>query len=101
MLTYFNQIYTGGDLKLADYSWSLKSWEGDLLATQYYMITSRGQAATKQRPTMGRYTICQNIVTPGRTPVYKHDRGNLYLYLNEFGEWSVGCWRHRLLPSPE
>ena len=53
------QVHSG-ELKLADYKWSLKNWEGDLLATQHFMISSEGQAAVKQCSSMGRYTLVKN-----------------------------------------
>ena len=43
-----------GELVLSDYKWSLKTWSGDLLATQHYMVRSHGKAAVVQGPTMGR-----------------------------------------------
>ena len=39
---------------------------------------------------MVRYTLCQKIVMPGGTPVYEQDGGENYLYLSEYGNWSVG-----------
>ena len=47
------QVYTGGELRLADYKWSLKSWKGELLATQYYMVSSEGGAARVHSRKMG------------------------------------------------
>jgi len=92
------QVYTGGELKLSNYSWSLKSWEGQLIATQYFMVRSQGGATRYHSERMGRYTLCQNIVTTGSgttgytaTPVYKQDEGNNYLYyLHQFDKWCVG-----------
>ena len=78
-------MYTGGELLLVDYNWSLKSWDGDLLATQHYMVRSQGGAARERR-----YTLCQSIIMPGGTPVYKQDEGVNYLYLSEYGFGSVG-----------
>ena len=83
-------MYTGGELKLADYNWSLKTWEGKLLATQHFMVSSQGEAANKHRYSMGRYTLCPNFVTPGCIPVYKKDVGDHYLYQCENGNWCVG-----------
>ena len=82
------QIHTG-ELVLSQYKWSLKNWSGDLMATQHFMVRSEGEAAVKQSSTMGRYTLCTNILTHGDTPVYKHDEREMYLYSNEDGDWSV------------
>ena len=49
------QIYTGDVLMLADYSWSLRSWEGDLMATQFFKVSSQGRAARENWDRMGRY----------------------------------------------
>ena len=39
-------IYSyAGHLILESYKWGLRTFEGDLLATQYYKITSEGKAA--------------------------------------------------------
>eukprot|EP00092_Neocalanus_flemingeri_P056645 GFUD01067174.1.p1 GENE.GFUD01067174.1~~GFUD01067174.1.p1 ORF type:complete len:194 (-),score=25.74 GFUD01067174.1:46-627(-) len=37
------QVHTGV-LHLASYKWSLRAWNGDLLATQYFMVSSDGFA---------------------------------------------------------
>ena len=81
-----------GELVLSDYKWSLKTWSGDLLATQHYMVRSHGKAAVVQGPTMGtmgRYTLCSYIVTCGDKPVYKHDQREMFLFYQKAG-WSVG-----------
>ena len=86
-----------GTLKLSDYKWNLKSFEtGDLLATQYFMISSEGEAMKEYSDIMGRYTLSQKIVMNCpphyNVPVYKKDGGNFYLYLNsseESGDWLV------------
>ena len=66
------QIHTG-ELVLSQYKWSLKNWSGDLMATQYFMVRSEGEAADKHSTSMGRYTLCNNIITHDDKPVYKHD----------------------------
>ena len=38
------QIYEG-ELFLENYKWNLKGWNGELKATQYFMIRSEGEAA--------------------------------------------------------
>ena len=83
------QVFAG-ELYLDEYMWSLKNWEGDLLATQYFMIRSDGEAAEKQSDTMGRYTLCENIATTNDHPVYKHEQDDLYLYTAMDGNWIVG-----------
>ena len=83
-------MYTGGELILSNYNWNLKSWDGKLLATQNYMVSSQGEAARQHSYAMGRYTLCQNFVTPGDMPVYKHDGKRFYIYRNEVGDWCVG-----------
>ena len=37
------QVHSGA-LQLADYKWSLKNWNGQLLATQFHMISSQGES---------------------------------------------------------
>merc|ERR1712059_64913 len=87
------QIYSR-DLYLADYKWSLKMFDGrlggELVATQYFMVSSQGQAAVIHRESMGRYTLSQNHISQDDTPVYEHDENNKYLYRNKYGEWCVG-----------
>ena len=67
ILTFVSQVTmceepeTGVELDLADYNWSLKSWEGELLATQYLMANSLGKAARKYGSGVGRYIICQGL----------------------------------------
>ena len=81
-----------GPLKLIDYKWNLKNWEGDLLVTQYFMVTSDGNAKKSSGRCMGRYTLVRDIVivhrNEERTPVFKKDEGH-FLYLNIFGKWCV------------
>jgi len=87
-----------GPLLLSDHKWNLKTWAGEVLATQYFMISSDGKARESHNKTMGRYTLVKDICTMikmngkevGRSFVYKHDEGNKYLYSNEKGEWCVG-----------
>ena len=55
---------TGVELDLADYNWSLKSWEGELLATQYIMASSQGKAARKYGSGVGRYIGLSLLVLP-------------------------------------
>merc|ERR1712098_55431 len=66
---------------------------GDLLATQYYMISSEGEAMEERSDIMGRYTLSQNIVMNypplDNVPVYKKDDGKFHLYLNSSGDWFV------------
>jgi len=81
-------------LKLNDFKWNLKTWDGDLLVTQYFMVTSKGKAREENGHCMGRYTLVRNIVMhhSGRkemTPVYKKDESH-FLYLNSGGQWCVG-----------
>ena len=92
------QVHTG-ELSLAEYKWSLKNWEGELLATQYFMVSSEGEATKRHGLKLGRYTLCQHIVTHDYHPVYKQDGGDSYLYTSKYGNWSVGpvagdqvCW---------
>ena len=67
ILTFVSQVTmceepeTGVELDLADYNWSLKSWEGELLANQYIMASSQGKAARKYGSGVGRYIICQGL----------------------------------------
>ena len=56
------EVYSG-ELVLANYKWNLKSWIGELLATQYFMVRSDGEAGNRNSLLMGRYTLCGNIVT--------------------------------------
>ena len=83
------QVYTG-ELCLGEFKWSLKNWDGDILATQHFMISSEGEAAKQLSYTMGRYTLCRNIVTNEEHPVYKHEEGEVYLYTIKNGNWCVG-----------
>ena len=82
-----------GDLKLSDYKWNLKSFDdGDLLATQYFRVTSSGRM---RQDCMGRYTLYSHAVLwhpdLDNVPVYKQDNGNKYLYLaGGLGKWGVG-----------
>ena len=83
-----------GPLHLSDYKWSLKNWDGMLLATQFFMVSSEGKAKKCHGRCMGKYTIVRDFVTrQGResTFVYKKDEGELtsYLYYNNEG-WLVG-----------
>jgi len=82
-----------GPLKLFDYKWNLKNWDGQLLVTQYFMVTSNGRAREKCVGCMGRYTLVRNIVMmhsgrEDRTPVYQKDERH-FLYLGSEGEWCV------------
>ena len=71
------QIHTG-ELVLSQYKWSLKNWSGDLMATQHFMVRSAGEAAVKQSNTMGRYSMCKNIITHDDEPVYKQDQSEMF-----------------------
>ena len=81
-----------GPLKLIDYKWNLKNWEGDLLITQYFMITSDGKAKETHGDCMGRYKLVKDIVMihrkEERTPVFKKDKDHI-LYLGSTGAWCV------------
>ena len=83
------QVHSGA-LQLADYKWSLKNWDGQLLATQFYMISSQGGAGKYHPRKMGRYTLMKTIVLSEYSPVYEHDDREVYLYKGDNGEWSVG-----------
>ena len=78
-----------GELILSQYKWSLKSSDGELLATPHFMISSEGQAKNSQSDSMGRYTLCDYIVTQLIIPVYKHDENNRFLYRSSDGKWFV------------
>ena len=81
------QVHTGA-LVLSDYKWSLKSWDGELLATQYFKISSQGDGAIYRGHCMGRYTLVTHTVMHDGTPVYKHDERDTYLYRYN-GNWIV------------
>ena len=83
------QVHTG-ELHLADYKWTLKSWEGEFLATQHFRVSSEGGASRAQGKCMGKYTLVRTIVMYQGIPVYKHDEEDIYLYRNETGDWCVG-----------
>ena len=83
------QIFPGS-LQLADYKWSLRNWDGELLATQHFMVSSQGRAVKVHSYVMGRYTLVKNMVMFGGIPVYKQDVGDAYLYRDEGGSWCVG-----------
>ena len=83
------QVHSGA-LHLSQYRWSLKDWEGDLLATQHFMVSSQGEAVTRHSLGMGRYTLSRNIVMHDGSSVYKHDKTENYLYRNKNGNWCVG-----------
>merc|ERR1712179_231974 len=71
-----------GPLKLCDYKWSLKNWDGKLLATQFFMISSNGKAKDKQGCCMGRYSIVRDMVMmQGKdcNHVYKREKGGTYM----------------------
>ena len=82
------QVHTG-ELLLADYKWSLKNWQGELLATQHFMISSEGKAAEDHPESMGRYTLMRSMVTNGHHPVYKHDDEEGYIFMNADGLWGA------------
>ena len=105
------QVYNGGDLFLSHYRWSLKNWKGELLATEHFMVSSQGEAAKKHSIAIGRYTLSRTIVMHDDSSVYKHDGGDIYLYRDKDGRWSVGpqagnnkCYFHQAngnhSPSP-
>merc|ERR1719369_550040 len=81
-------------LELSDYKWDLKSWDGVLLATQYFRVSSSGKARKKRGSCMGRYSLYQHAIINKDAgledvPVYKQDGGDNYLYLAN-GYWCVG-----------
>ena len=82
-----------GVLTLRDYKWNLKSFAGELLATQYYRISSSGRAREEHESCMGRYTLYPKAVLSHagleRVPVYKQDDGDYYLFLGRKGSWYV------------
>ena len=87
------QVYKD-TLNLCDYKWNLKSFDtGDLLATQYFMISSEGEAMKECSALLGRYTLSKSNVMNSppldNVPVYKKDGGEFYLYLNVRGNWFV------------
>ena len=88
------QVYKG-PLKLSDYKWSLKNWDGQLLATQFFMVSSEGKAKEHQGCCMGRYTLVKDFVTRQEEEicfVYKKDEGEWSRYLYNFvGDWFVGA----------
>ena len=85
-----------GPLPLCDYKWSLKNWDGDLLATQYFMVSSEGRAKEHQGGCMGRYTIVRDVLTRQEDDscfVYKkdEDQGEWCKYLYNYdGDWLIG-----------
>ena len=88
-----------GPILLSDYKWTLKNWDGELLATQHFMVCSRGGAAQEHPEKMGRYALFKRIVVDGHCPVYKHETQDYFLYRDSRGDWSVGdivgdskCW---------
>ena len=92
-----------GALTLRDYRWNLKNWDGVLLATQHFRVSSSGGAREEVEECMGRYTLDTYVVLShpalGLVPVYKQDDGDYYLYLSRKGYWSVNdvigdddCW---------
>ena len=87
------QVFSG-ILELADYTWNLRSWDdGELLATQFFMVSSQGGAAKIYDDLMGKYELATNIVTSDDAAVYKHVEGEAYLYRYNDGSltnWFVG-----------
>ena len=80
-----------GPLLLSDYKWNLKNWEGKPLATQYFMVSSEGNAKVYQDHCLGRYTLVGNFVMRQGdeiTCVYKQEKGTRFLY-NCDGDWAV------------
>ena len=85
------QVYKG-PLQLSDYRWNLKNWDGELLATQFFMVSSEGRAKVPQISCMGRYSIVRDIVTRQGDEsyfVYKKEEGKKIWYLYK----TDGCWR--------
>ena len=85
------QVYKG-PLQLSDYRWNLKNWDGELLATQFFMVSSEGRAKGYQNSSMGRYSIVRDIVTWQGDESYfvcKKDEGKEIRYLYQ----TDGCWR--------
>ena len=90
------QVYKGS-LQLSDYTWKLKNWDGELLATQFFMVSSEGQSKLSQPTSMGRYNLVNDIVmyydvggNQVRSFVYKNDAGSKYLYMDSCGVWCIG-----------
>ena len=87
-----NILVHEGPLRLSDYKWSLKNWDGQLLATQFFMVTTEGKAKEHQLSCMGRYTLVRDVLTRQDGEcihVYKKDEKTMYLY-NCDGDWCVG-----------
>ena len=83
-----------GPLQLIHEKWNLKTWNGDLLATQYFMVTSEGKARDEHNSSMGRYSLVRDIVMMQsgngiRTFVYKNDNGETFLYESSTRQWCV------------
>ena len=90
------QVHTG-PIMLADYKWSCKNWEGELLASQHIMVSSQGGAARAHPDIMGRYTLAKHIVLYDYCPVYKHDDRDYYhddraYYLYTEAQLLAGVW---------
>merc|ERR1712179_841600 len=86
-----------GPLVLSEYRWSLKDWDGLLLATQYFMVSSEGKAKEVQCLSIGKYSLVKDIVMThstkesDKTFVYKNEEKNMYLYHSfPLGIWVVG-----------
>merc|ERR1719318_85899 len=64
--------------------------DGELLATQHFMVSSQGEAARLHNNTLGRNTLMKTTVMYDGIPVYKHDQENLFLYRDKNGSWCIG-----------
>ena len=67
-----------GALQLSEYKWSLKNREGELLATQHFMVSSQGEAVMDHSSKLGRYMLMKHIVMYNGIPVFRvrHDDKN-------------------------
>ena len=83
------QLYDGS-LQLSGSQWSLRSFSGVLLATEYLRVTSVGGAAVSKSDMLGRFKLMRNVVTQGHGFVYELEGGGSYLYKSSEGAWTIG-----------
>ena len=83
-----------GPLQLKDYKGNLKNWDGQLLATRFFMVSSEGNAKEYQCCCMGRYILVRDIVMRKGDEsryVYKKDDGKRSRFMYSYdGYWIVG-----------
>ena len=83
-----------GPLQLKDYKGNLKNWDGQLLATRFFMVSSEGNAKEYQCCYMGRYILVRDIVMRKGDEsryVYKKDDGKRSRFMYSYdGYWIVG-----------